>query len=58
MTDDIVAPSGSETPDPQKDYVTGEHKVWTGSQRPDDYVVYPSTSGDYATISISDKPED
>lgn len=58
MADEIDGLPGSETPDPQKDYVIGEHKVWTGNQRPDDYVVYPSTSGDYATICISDKPED
>lgn len=51
-------PAGSETPGPTTEYVIGEHKVWFGEPRADDIVVYPSVSGDYATISISNQPED
>lgn len=50
MADDIVAP-------PEKDYVIGEHRVLFGGPRDDDIVVYPSASGDYATIHIGDETE-
>lgn len=47
----------SETPGPDRGYVIGEHKVWFGGPRDDDIVVYPSTSGDYATVTVDDEPE-
>lgn len=50
VADDIVAPT-------ELDYVIGEYRVLFGGPRDGDIVVYPSTTGDYATISIDDQQD-